>query len=61
MSQHEPLPPVKDIVDFYARWPELRPRMEALTNGAPMTADDVIILQWLIKVADMIGPTDVGA
>lgn len=50
--------PIKDLMDFYNRWPEIRPRMQAVAAGAPPTTDDLDILNWLIRIADMIGPSD---
>ena len=52
--------PIKDLVDFYTRWPEFRPRMQDAANGAPLSHDDLETLKWLIRVADMIGPSDLG-
>ncbi len=60
MTDASRLEPIKDLVDFYTRWPEFRPRMQAVTTGAPMTPDDLETLKWLIRVADMIGPSDLG-
>lgn len=58
MSNTDPLPPIKGVMDFYARWPALRPRIEAIVRGGTITDDDLMILDWLAKIADMVGPAD---
>ena len=58
-DDHSPAP-VKDVVDFYTRWPEIRPRVQAIADGAAPTPDDLEILRWLIRIADMVGPSDLG-
>lgn len=61
MTDTEQPLPIKDVVDFYARWPELRPRMVAITKNGSMTEGDVDILNWLVAVVDMVGPTDIAS
>lgn len=58
MSTPSPQDPVKDVVDFYTRWPELRPRIQALIAGEPVGEEDLEILRWLVRVVDMVGPSD---
>lgn len=60
MNDAARLDPIKDLVDFYNRWPAIRPRIQAVSEGAPPTADDLEILNWLIRITDMIGPSDLG-
>lgn len=50
--------PIKDVVDFYARWPELRPRIVAIAKRASIAEGDADILNWLVAVVDMVGPSD---
>jgi hypothetical protein len=58
MTDKSPPLPIKDVVDFYARWPELRPRVVAIAQNGTISESDVEILNWLIAVVDMIGPSD---
>lgn len=51
--------PIKDVFDFYSRWPELRPQVLTLIETGECAAGDQEILSWLVKIMDRVGPPDV--
>lgn len=58
---HNSMPsPIRDIVDFYDRWPTLRLRMETLVTAGDLTAQDRIVLDWMMRVIDRVGPADIS-
>ncbi|MEM7490308.1 MAG: hypothetical protein AAF390_14400 [Pseudomonadota bacterium] len=58
MTDERPPHGIDDIADFYAKWPQLRPRMEALARSPRRTAEDRIVLDWMMRVVDRVGPVD---
>ena len=60
MQDQPQLEPIANLVDFYARWPALRHQMQNVAIGAPLSSDDKQVLQWLIRIIDMVGPGDLG-
>lgn len=61
MTDTDPPLPIKDVVDFYARWPELRPRIVDIIKSGTIAECDVDLLNWLVAVVDMVGPTDIAS
>ena len=61
MQDQPRLEPIANLVDFYARWPMLRRQMQKVASGAPLSSDDQQVLQWLIRIIDMVGPGDLGS
>ncbi|MFP7570056.1 hypothetical protein [Marivita sp. S2033] len=54
-EKHAPFE-IDDAVDFYRQWPVLRDRAIGLTQSRDPA--DAELLRWMIKVIDMIGPSD---
>jgi hypothetical protein len=48
-----------DLIDFYRRWPEFRPMVEALANRPGLSALERQTVQWMILLVDRIGERDV--
>jgi hypothetical protein len=48
-----------DLIDFYRRWPEFRPMVEALANRSGLSALERQTVQWMILLVDRIGERDV--
>lgn len=61
MTDTDPPLPIKDVVDFYARWPELRPRIVSMIKSGAINQTDADVLNWLVAVVDMVGPTDIAS
>ena len=54
-------PQIRDMFEFCERWPALRPRMEALARDPRLDAEQRAILDWAMRVVDLVGPGDLGA
>ncbi|WP_146174243.1 hypothetical protein [Litoreibacter ponti] len=50
--------PIVDLVDFYHRWPTLKGSMQALANDPQLCPEEQETLNWLILLADRVGPAD---
>ena len=50
-----------DLMDFYDRWPEFRPRATLLMNRLRVEGEDDQIVEWLVALADRVGPKDLDA
>ena len=46
------------LYEFYHRWPDLRPRVEAIRAQPALSEADQVVLTWMIAVMDRIGPED---
>jgi hypothetical protein len=49
---------IADLVDFYRRWPEIRPLAKALRDRPDIGEDEHELLEWMIRVVDRVGPSD---
>lgn len=58
MPQRKGPEPISDLLDFYDRWPNLRPSMMALSEAPGLSAEEQETLSWLIMLADRVGPSD---
>ena len=52
--------PVRDLIDFYVRWPEHRPQIMNILNRDELTHDEKDIVKWLILLADKVGMKDIA-
>ena len=57
-EQGEPAMP-HDLIDFYQRWSDFRPVVEALANRSDLSLPERQTVQWLMQLADRIGERDV--
>lgn len=48
-----------DLIDFYRRWPEFRPMVEALASHSGLSALERQTVQWLMELADRVSEHDV--
>ena len=53
-------PSIKDLFDFYQRWPDLRPRMVRLAASTSLDAEERTILGAMIDLVDRVGPSDLS-
>ena len=51
--------PVRDLIDFYRRWPEFRPHAMLLTDRPDLPPVERETVRWLILLADRISERDV--
>jgi|OM-RGC.v1.036069094 hypothetical protein len=51
---------ITSAIEFYERWPSLRHRAERLVEACEATPQDAELLEWMIKVIDMVGPNDLS-
>jgi len=58
MPQRKGPEPITDLLDFYDRWPHLKPAMAALSTAPGLSAEEQETLSWLIMLADRVGPSD---
>lgn len=49
---------VRNIVEFYHRWPELKPCAVALRDSAALGGHEREVLGWMIELIDRVGPAD---
>ncbi|QRM35428.1 hypothetical protein [Microvirga sp. VF16] len=54
------IPTIKDLFDFYQRWPDLRPRMVRLVASPRLDAKERTILSAMIDLVDRVGPSDLS-
>lgn len=59
MSKQQAHIAIVDAVDFYEQWPILRQRAEKLVETQQMTKEDALLLHWMIRMVDMVGPRDI--
>lgn len=60
MSQRDGVPflPPRDLSDFILRWPQFRAHAQALQNEPAADPQQRLVLNWLIALADRVGPAD---
>lgn len=58
MPQMKGPEPIADLLDFYDRWPMLRGSVSALARDPRISEEDRETLDWLILLADRVGPAD---
>jgi hypothetical protein len=52
-------PPVpRDLIDFYQRWSDFRPMVEALADRTDLSLLERQTVQWLMQLADRISERD---
>jgi hypothetical protein len=52
-------PPVPDdLIDFFRRWPEFRPMVEALANRSGLSVSERRTVRWLMELADRVSAHD---
>jgi len=51
--------PPKDLSDFILRWPAFRTIAENLKKDASNDESKRFVIEWLIELADRVGPADV--
>ncbi len=49
---------IEDLVDFYQKWPDLRDVAMGLSRDGRLDRRERIILQWMVRVVDRVGPVD---
>jgi hypothetical protein len=57
-EQGEPAMP-RDLIDFYQRWSEFRPVVEALANHSGLSVPERQTIHWLKQLADRVSERDV--
>jgi hypothetical protein len=50
--------PPKDLSDFILRWPAFRTIAENLRKDASNDESKRFVIEWLIELADRVGPAD---
>ena len=58
MSEKGKQPAIENLVDFYRCWPELRAAAVHLKNKKTLDPEDVDVLDWMIRIVDRVGPSD---
>lgn len=51
--------PPRDLADFVLRWPNFRTSAQAIMSGLAIDGRERLVLQWLIELADRVGPADI--
>jgi hypothetical protein len=49
----------RDLIDFYQRWSDFRPMVEALTKRRDLSRPQRQAVRWLIRLVDRISGRDV--
>jgi len=49
---------IKSAVEFYEEWPRLRAQAAAVSGEFRDDPQKVALLEWMIRVIDMVGPHD---
>jgi predicted protein tyrosine phosphatase len=57
-KRREPATP-RDLIDFYQRWPDFRPMVEALANHSGLSVSERQAVHWLKQLADRVSEHDV--
>jgi hypothetical protein len=52
--------PIRDVIDFYRRWPEFRQIAVALAQRGDLSRVERETVNWLVLLVDRIGEQDVG-
>ena len=50
--------PVRDLIDFFRRWPEFRQTAERLADRSDLSPHERQTVHWLILLVDRIGEHD---
>jgi hypothetical protein len=56
-EQSEPAMP-RDLIDFYQRWSDFRPMVEALANHSGLSVSERQTVHWLMQLADRVSERD---
>jgi hypothetical protein len=56
-EQGEPAMP-RDLIDFYQRWSDFRPMVEALASHPGLSVPERQTVHWLMQLADRISEHD---
>jgi hypothetical protein len=56
-EQGEPAMP-HDLIDFYRRWSDFRPMVEALANRPGLSVSERQTVHWLMQLADRVSEHD---
>lgn len=51
---------IKDLIDFYRRWPEMRLQAQSLQAHPDIGDAQREVLKWMIRVVDRVGPSDLS-
>lgn len=49
---------VKDLIDFYRLWPDMRNDAVSLQNDPRLEPHHAFMIKWMILVVDRVGPAD---
>jgi len=52
------LAPPRDLADFYLRWPEFRVVAAEIAERETLSATELEVMKWLLRLADRVGPRD---
>ncbi|MEM6727586.1 MAG: hypothetical protein AAF618_03725 [Pseudomonadota bacterium] len=52
--------PIKDLADFYTRWPSLRGIVDQVIECEGLTESEREVVIWLKHLADRVGPQDIA-
>lgn len=48
----------RDLIDFYQRWADFRPMVEALANHSGLSVSERQTVHWLMQLADRVSERD---
>ena len=51
---------IKDLIDFYRRWPKMRLQAQSLQARPDIGDAQREVLKWMIRVVDRVGPSDLS-
>jgi hypothetical protein len=57
-GEQEGPPAPLDLIDFYRRWPEFRPMVEALAGRSGLSVSERRTVRWLMELADRVSEHD---
>ena len=60
MSERTSHGDIEDLVDFYNRWPDLRPVAMRVRTDDRLKPEEQDILNWMILMIDRVGPADLS-
>ncbi len=49
---------IEGLVEFYEHWHTLRTQAVALSKSTALTEEQAIMIEWMIRVIDRVGPAD---
>jgi len=50
--------PVRDLIDFYRRWPEFRQSARRLVDRTDLSDAERMTVHWLVQLADRVSEGD---